>query len=290
VPVSLTDHLKIDEQEFALTGAFDPILDAGSKLFIDPYLLKSTSAPELKGAYEKIHDRFRNVSRLLGSSKRVGDGWWRQASNLFVFSAPANICIGSSAMSMAGIGVDDRLQTKALETAKEIVDAGIRGPEILELLGILEEGIEAEHIMGMTGQAIGRDLALYSQRIYEQFGVDVSTVSYEGGSYSLFINPFNGLPLLLVPVDILIEDSPVLSLAEGVDLMDTFEGGLREKVSAEVEKEWPGTKLPSKRQLREVFLSQQRLLRELADSLTQSEATVSEPTDDEGADEDEEKV
>lgn len=73
MPKSISDHFGISHADFDATGALDAILDVDSKLFIDPFLLKATKAPELQGTYEYIHEWFDNILRLVARSKARGD-------------------------------------------------------------------------------------------------------------------------------------------------------------------------------------------------------------------------
>jgi len=46
MPVTVTEHLKLDVKKFNKTGAFDSFLDIDSRLFIDPALIWKCKAPE----------------------------------------------------------------------------------------------------------------------------------------------------------------------------------------------------------------------------------------------------
>jgi len=79
---SISSYLNLSPRDFAATGAFDAVLEVDSKLFIDPHLLRSTSAPVLAGSYQKMLDHFSAVIKLLEHSKRRGDKFWREAAAL----------------------------------------------------------------------------------------------------------------------------------------------------------------------------------------------------------------
>jgi hypothetical protein len=77
VAKSVSDHLAIEAERFAATGAFDAILDVDSLLFIDPHLLSSSSAPEIAASYETVTTRFKQVLKVLSHSQAEGDPFWK---------------------------------------------------------------------------------------------------------------------------------------------------------------------------------------------------------------------
>jgi hypothetical protein len=94
--LSAGDFLHIPPSKFANTGAFDPVLDVDSLLFLDPLLLRKTRVPEFKGSYAKLEGRFKGIGKLLKHSKRAGDAFWRQAERKFAFPEVEGLCIGYS--------------------------------------------------------------------------------------------------------------------------------------------------------------------------------------------------
>lgn len=61
-------------------GVFDPIIDSDSPFFINLQRLKQTSVPEFIGSYKKIHDRFRQIIKILDKANT------KQLSDTFFFS------------------------------------------------------------------------------------------------------------------------------------------------------------------------------------------------------------
>ena len=60
----LSDYLKNDFQ-LDYKGVFDPIMDSDSPFFINLQRLKQTQVPEFVGSYKRIHERFRQIIKLL---------------------------------------------------------------------------------------------------------------------------------------------------------------------------------------------------------------------------------
>ncbi len=165
MPISISEHIGVDAKTFDKTGAFDAILDVDSKLFIDPHLLQETAAPELSTSYQKVTKRFEEILHILSTSKRENDVFWREAVRKFYFPELRGLCIGYSSNSTLGSGMGPTLRTHILRTAKEIVDAGIKDPQLFELIGLFEENVGPDRISDMVGRIIVDDLRQYTQRI-----------------------------------------------------------------------------------------------------------------------------
>lgn len=82
MPKSLTQHLEVDKEDFDDTGAFDPILDLDTQLFIDPVLLRTTTVPELANSHERLRNHFSKIIQVLAQSKKKRDRLWRAAADM----------------------------------------------------------------------------------------------------------------------------------------------------------------------------------------------------------------
>src|SRR4051812_7159903 len=102
MPMSVSQHLKIDKTAFDATGAFDAILDIDTRLFIDPKLLRVTNVPEFDKAIKKVQERFVNILDLLIASEEEGDVLWNEADKRMTFPEVKGICIGYSSKGTAG--------------------------------------------------------------------------------------------------------------------------------------------------------------------------------------------
>ena len=79
--ISLADFYKIDEDLFEASGAFDPILNIDTRLFIDPALLRGVSTEELKGSEGRLKEYFTSVLQVVGKIEKPGDALWRAATD-----------------------------------------------------------------------------------------------------------------------------------------------------------------------------------------------------------------
>ncbi|HEY6804431.1 MAG TPA: hypothetical protein VI306_12715 [Pyrinomonadaceae bacterium] len=261
MPVSISQYIGVSAKQFDNTGAFDAILDVDSKLFIDPHLLQSSTAPELSASYKTIQKRFSDILKLLEKSKRMGDIFWNAAFRLFDFPELEGLCIGYSAKGTRGNGMGQALRGKILTTASEIVAAGIKDTEIFELVGLFQEDIGPDRISDMVGRIVVEDLQRYTQRILESLKVKTSPV--KGSAHRTIVNPFNRKPLILVPADIL-RDLPIANDWSEVDLVCQFNDALRTKMNGLIGRTWKqATRSVSKADLRNVLLRYPDVLREL---------------------------
>lgn len=262
--ISISEYLDLDPERFDETSAFDAILDVDSRLFIDPHLLKFTEAPELEKSYESVSARFQEILKLLETSKRKHDAFWREARKRFNFPEVQGLCIGYASQSTAGSGMGESLQDQVLSTAKEIIEAGIKDPEIFELMGLLEKGIGADRISDMVARIILSDLLAYSQRIFKELEVPTQEVEYRQIKYHLPRNPFNAYPIILIPRDVL-RDLPMANDWGDIERVIQFNEELRYRVNAIIRREWKN-KRPTKQAFRNLLLDDPELLQVLVEA------------------------
>lgn len=263
MPVSISEHVGIDPEVFAETGAFDAILDIDSKLFIDPHLLQATTAPELATSYQKVAKRFEEILYILSTSKREDDVFWREALRRFQFPELRGLCIGYSSNGTLGSGMGPELRTHILRTAKEIVDAGIKDPEIFELIGLFEENVGPDRISDMAGRIIVDDLRAYTQRIFSDLKVAITPI--KNSPYRSVINPFSRYSLILLPKDIL-RDLPIARCWSEIDLVCAHNAALRQRVNALIGDTWKKATRVKKSTLRTVIIREPEVLHDLIDS------------------------
>ena len=262
MPKSLSDYLGIDPKDFAETGAFDAILDVDSLLFIDPHLIASSSASEIAASYRKIRNRFLHILKMLCLSKSRGDIFWRKAVELFTFPELKGLCIGYSGRSTSGSGMGVALREQVLETAKVIVDAGTDDPEIFELMGVFEAGIGPDRISDMVGRIIIEDLLEYSSRIFHQLQVATECITYQGKTYNIVRNPYNGAPVILIPRDVL-RSLPLAESWSDIDLVCAHNSELRRRVNKLIGETWRQATSEKKDTLKQVLLREPEVLQDL---------------------------
>lgn len=268
MPISISEEFSIDQVTFEKTGALDAILDIDSRFFIDPHLLRKTKIPELKGSYQKVHAHFAKILKLMLVSKDSGDRFWREADKLFQFPELPGICLGYSSKGVTGSGMGKELRARLLKTTKEVIDAGIRDPEIFEIVGLLEENIGCDRISDMIGRIIYPDLMAYTHRVFSSLGIKGEKYSLDGQNLSIPKNPYPASKpfITLVPRTIL-NDLPIAYSWGDIDLVCSKNHAVRLAVNKIIGNSWKeATNRFSKKELKEKLLRNPELLKDLIES------------------------
>ncbi len=259
--LSASDHLKIGPSKFAATGAFDPILDVDSLLFLDPLLLRKTKVPEFKQSYAKLETRFKEIGKLLRHSKTPDDPFWREAERRFKFPEVEGLCIGYSSKGTGGAGMGGGLRGTVLETGKAIIDGGNRDPEIFELMGLFERGVGRDRISDMVARVIISDIAAYTTRVFDRLGVKTKHLVFEKTKIQSIVNPFNQKPLLLVPRSLL-RDLPIAHSWDDISFAAAANQETRAHINKVIGTQWQQQTV-KKDDLRQLVLAHPELMADL---------------------------
>ena len=135
-PIRFSTHFGIDPGTLQRLGAFDPLLNADTPLFINPLLLAKSHQPEMRSAYKAWLGYFRKIVKLLAASKRKDDVTWRSAAKMLRTPEFQGTCLGYGSGSIQGRGIGSSLAAQIMVTAREIVDLGLNDPEFFALLPI----------------------------------------------------------------------------------------------------------------------------------------------------------
>lgn len=257
-PIRFSTHFGIDPAAVARLGVLDPSLNVDTRLFIDPFLIPSSSHPEISGDGRATYEKhFRQIIALLAGSKTVNDAPWRSAKRLLQFPEVKWTCLGYGGQSVSGSGSGPFTTDGLVQTAKEIVDLGITDPDLFVAMGVFEEGIGPDRISDMATNVILPDLLKFNARVLKALGVLVQVVTLtlkNGTSYQaeLPINPYekNGTPVILVPADIL-RDLPIVT--DWSDVSDAVSKNvtLRNQVNRQIADIWKRKTLKDKALLRQ---------------------------------------
>lgn len=201
MPLSFTDAFNIDKDLFDSLGAFDPILDIDSKLFVDPALLEVTSCPEFKGSRKEIEQYFLNIIVLLKHSSSPNDRFWKKADQLLNFIEIKGTCLGYSEKGTDGNGIGQQLRTQVLHSVEQLVRAGAQDPILFELLGVFEERIGCDRISDLIVFKLIDRLISYTERIAKECDFSGPTIVYRNSV--LPKSPYSSQPVLLLPKEVL---------------------------------------------------------------------------------------
>lgn len=233
----LSDYLGIGSS-FDRHGVFDPVLDEDSHFFINLQRLKKTAVPEFRNSYNRIHEYFRKIIKLLDKAQKKdsSDICYRQALKMFDFSEVNGICLGY-AKGISGAGFGHGLGRQVISTAYDIVKAGVSDPEFFELLPLFQENVGADRLSDMIATLILDDIKAYTLRINQVF--EINQKSYEKLPFcdGFLINPFKKDCVLLIPIDIL-HKLPVAKCWEDIDLVVAENSTIRAEMNQEVAIDW----------------------------------------------------
>lgn len=233
----LSDYLQIGEA-LENVGVFDPVLDKDNAFFINIQRLKETTTPEFEGSYERINDFFRKIIKLLdrAEQKNVKDTYFRAAFDIFKFSEVNGICLGFGEKA-PGSGFGPKISMMVLETAYDIVKAGIDDPEFFQLLPLFQDNVGPDRLSDMIATLILPDIQTYTERVNQQLGIIKNNYPDKLFNNGLLCNPVKGYEVLLLPTEIL-HKLPVAKSWEEIDSVIVENNTIRAMMNNEVAEQW----------------------------------------------------
>jgi hypothetical protein len=170
------------------------------------------------------------------------------------------ICLGYSRMGTSGAGSGHGLKLKILNTGKEIIKAGVKEPEIFELVGLFEDNIGPDRIGDFIGRTIKSDLIEYSKRIVSELDFDRKKISFKN---ELIYNEFNKKELILLPHNVL-HELPIAKDWDDIDDVCTKINAIREEINRAIGLTWDEcTKSERRRFLRRLLLKNPVLMKKV---------------------------
>ena len=268
-PINFSTKFGIKKTEITRVGVIDVILNADTRLFIDPLLLKNSRHDEMSGsANSRYRFHFEQVIKLLKLSQNKKDVPWRNVNKLFQFHEISWTCLGYGG-SVRGSGFGKKLIAITLKTAKEIVDLGVDDIDLFMVLALFEEGIGADRISDMTTNIILPDLISFNNKVINAFGLKPENFTIHGKDYPLLPNPYSvGNPLILVPDDI-VRDLPIATDWSGISRVVNTNANLREGVNNEVGKIWASMSQKDKKRLKSKVLKNKEAFETLLEVIHQ---------------------
>jgi len=208
-PKSFADVFGIKPEKLKKLGVFNPVLNADTKLFIDPVLLSASAHPEISsGAVATYTKHFQRLVSLLAGSKKEGDVGWRTAERLLTFPELRGTSLGYGT-GTAGSAWGPEIRNRVVRAAKETVELGVTDPDLFLVIALLEDKIGPDLISDMTTNVVLKDLGIFTKRVCTSLGVKTNAFIFPDATEVEFpINPvIKGpvLPVILVPLDILRE-------------------------------------------------------------------------------------
>jgi hypothetical protein len=272
-PVLFSAHFGIAPDKLAGLDVFDPTLNADTKLFIDPLLLRSSKHPAINADGVQAFDTyFGDIIRVLQHSQVVNDLSWRTVDRLFTFQEPKETCLGYGDRTTHGSSIGPQLRARIMETAKEIIRLGVRDPVLFALMGLLEQKIGPDRISDMTTHAIKPAILKFTEHTLATLSVVAEAFDYDGTQFQLVRNPFETVrsPIFLLPRDIL-RPLPVVNDWSDVAHAASKNAQLRQRVNKRIGDVWAIRTRKEKDDARAAVLRDSDALHALMEAVTASD-------------------
>lgn len=155
---------------------FDAILDADTKLFIDPFMVFQERVGFWAGSHDEIVKHFDRAFLLVaqGNSDPITLPY-KKALDILEFREPREFCLGYTAHGTYGLGSGPGYAEIIAQAISEAIARGIQHPRHFEELGILNEGIGADRISDITATILKTRLIEYTRIISTRHSLDVAT-------------------------------------------------------------------------------------------------------------------
>lgn len=270
MPQRLNTILNVSAKLLEQKGVFNAFVDIDSKLYIDPSLLEKPKITEFKNSYKRFKTYFGEVLTIIDNSQNKNDRLWREACKRLQFKEFKYVALGYSVGNKSGNAIGPEIAAKLLDTANEIIKAGIKDPIIFELIGLFEKGVAADRISDMTIHIIKVDLIKYTQRVSDELGIkqkefgNLNISEFGNLRIKLPFNPKTGEPIVFTPKELL-QDLPIAFCWDDIDRVCNENEEIRNRVNKEIGKNWKDatSSKVGKAELRRVLLSNPEALKDL---------------------------
>jgi hypothetical protein len=267
----ISEALGVSPESLAAEGALDAFTDVDARFHVDPHLLQHADTPEFHDSYQRLRSHFEAVIKLLDVSSYPGDRFYRQAYARLVFRELPFAALGYSKVGTGGSGIGPGIAKQLVATAAEIVEAGIKEPDIFELVGLFEENIGADRVSDMIVFIILPDILKYTRRVAENLGVDTTIFKARGEEFELpsiievtTARKIRRRPIVFLPKEIL-RTLPVAYDWDDIDYVSAHNREVRQRINHLIGDTWKQatSRRVSKEQLRRVLLRNPEALRDL---------------------------
>jgi hypothetical protein len=202
---------------------FDPILDADTRIWVDPFLIFREASGEWASSHAEIIAHFQRCFDLIAQGGMQPHSLpYRKALALLTFKEPREFCLGYTESGTAGAGGGPGYARLIAAAMVEAIKRGLADLKHFEELGILEKGIGADRIADLTCNILKSRFIDYTKAVATQHNLPMSprlirnarfdpqSARWESVSHELPINPFGNRAVLLTPQRFL-RDTPVLN-------------------------------------------------------------------------------
>ncbi len=259
----ISEALGVTSAKLFRVGAADGVLGFDSRLHIDPALLRTTRKPEFVLSYKRFEKYFGDVLTLLIAAEKVGGALEKRAVALLVFPEIKEAALGYSKLSTSGRGVSPTLAKGLYDTAKEIVDAGVRDPAIFELAIIFQESFGPDLISDMTLWVILDDISEFNRRVCEKLEIESRVMTSRRRRLTAAWSTALEKPILLLP-HVLLRDLPEAESWEDIGRVAEYNDAIRATLNKMFGDNWAQrVKSFKKRDLRQLLIAEPEILKAL---------------------------
>ncbi|MFZ5500522.1 MAG: hypothetical protein ACOY58_01225, partial [Candidatus Micrarchaeota archaeon] len=266
-PTTLSSYLGIAPRLLANLGVLDPTLAIDTRLFVDPLLFENSRHREIRGgAVSQYRNHFEKVIEFLTLTSCTGDVAWRSARKLLEFHEIPGTCLGYGADSIHGSGLGAGLTDQLLFVGKEIVDLGIRDPDLFTAMALFEAGIGPDRISDMATNVTRGALVDFNRRILSALDIEGENFRLHGVEGCFLLNPFQTrrTPIIILPTDILRELPTAQDWDEVADAARENEE-YRDRVNQHIGEIWEAKTKRDKAKLRSQVLMNRQAFQTLLD-------------------------
>lgn len=223
-----SEYFGIKPSDLKKYDVFNGFIDRDALYYILPYKLEHVVINEFKVAYNRYKKYFSDIIKLLDQSNG-SDIFYRKVEKMFQFHEVGHIGLGYSKSGKNGSGIGKKFAKQLTQTAYQLINAGIKDPEIFQLIGLIEEGIGADRISDMTIAILREDFLTYTQSVSKSLKIKTKYFQFDGKYYQLPFNTHND-PIVFCPRSILTA-LPVAFDSDDIDHVCSHNNALRDKVN-----------------------------------------------------------
>jgi hypothetical protein len=259
----LSRYLRTDPTELEKRGVLDAHLGIDNRLFVDPQLLSKLTIAEFQGSRADLDKYLSDVIRLLAASRQRGDAAWREARQRVTFREEHGAALGYSNAGGYGRGIGRHLAAALVDRGKEIVDLGVKDPEIFELIGLFQEKFGPDLLSDMAVGILKRRFLAYTQRVATELNLGgLLKFRFGGADWKLPMSPDARRGLIFIPSKAL-SDLPVALDASEIGEVAAFNAEVRRAWNAIVAVASKEKRHITKREIRDLLLSSPKNLVDL---------------------------
>lgn len=153
---------------------YDPHLTVDTKLFVDPLLvLKKGLTGPWKGAHDELLAHFVLCYHLVAKGGSATSLSAKRASRLLTFPEPSEFCLGYTSVGTRGSGGGPAVARQMTDGIAIAIAAGLKDPEHIEEIGILNEGIGADRISDALCNVLKGRFITYTRAVVVRHGLPV---------------------------------------------------------------------------------------------------------------------